>query len=78
MNTLLRSVAKRASVLVLALAASMGAMLPSTAFAEGERFVMISHAPDSDSWWNTIKTAINQAGEQLDVKWNTVTHHQVT
>ncbi|WP_456264356.1 sugar ABC transporter substrate-binding protein [Enterovibrio norvegicus] len=68
MNTLLRSVAKRASVLVLALAASMGAILPSTAFAEGERFVMISHAPDSDSWWNTIKTAINQAGEQLDVK----------
>ena len=27
------------------------------AAAAGERFVLISHAPDSDSWWNTIKNA---------------------
>jgi simple sugar transport system substrate-binding protein len=31
------------------------------------RFVLISHAPDSDSWWNTIKNAIKQAGEDFDV-----------
>lgn len=39
----------------------------SAAFAEGERFVLISHAPDSDSWWNTIKNAIAVAGDQMDV-----------
>ncbi len=68
MNTLLRSVARRASVLVLAMAASMAALVPNTAMADGERFVLISHAPDSDSWWNTIKNAINVAGEQLNVE----------
>nr|WP_241819189.1 sugar ABC transporter substrate-binding protein [Enterovibrio norvegicus] len=68
MNTLLKSVAKRASVLVLAMAASFAALLPSTALADGERFVLISHAPDSDSWWNTIKNAINEAGDQLNVE----------
>jgi simple sugar transport system substrate-binding protein len=33
--------------------------------AEGERFVLVSHAPDSDSWWNTIKNAIREAGEHV-------------
>ena len=36
--------------------------------ASGERLVLISHAPDSDSWWNTIKNAIELAGDQMDVK----------
>ncbi|MCP3054139.1 sugar ABC transporter substrate-binding protein [Aurantimonas marianensis] len=36
--------------------------------AEGERFVLVSHAPDSDSWWNTIKNALALAGEQMDVE----------
>ncbi|MFT5707081.1 MAG: simple sugar transport system substrate-binding protein [Oceanospirillaceae bacterium] len=36
--------------------------------AAGERFVLISHADDADSWWNTIKTALREASEQLDVK----------
>ncbi len=35
--------------------------------ADGEKFVLISHAPDSDSWWNTIKNAIRQAGEDVNV-----------
>lgn len=35
--------------------------------AAGERFVFISHAPDSDSWWNTIKNAINLASKEMDV-----------
>jgi simple sugar transport system substrate-binding protein len=29
--------------------------------------VLVSHAPDSDSWWNTIKNAIKQAGEDFGV-----------
>ena len=37
------------------------------AVAEGERFVLISHAPDSDSWWNTIKNAIKIAADQMNV-----------
>jgi simple sugar transport system substrate-binding protein len=36
-------------------------------YAAGEKFVMVSHAPDSDSWWNTIKNAIKQAGEDFNV-----------
>ncbi len=37
------------------------------AHAEGERFVFVSHAPDSDSWWNTIKNALKNAEKDLGV-----------
>lgn len=37
------------------------------AHAEGERYVLVSHAPDSDAWWNTIKNGIALAGEQMGV-----------
>jgi simple sugar transport system substrate-binding protein len=47
--------------LVLATLLTMGA-----AHAQG-RFVLISHAPDSDSWWNTIKNSIKHAGEDYGV-----------
>lgn len=33
--------------------------------AEGENYVLVSHAPDSDTWWNTIKNGISLAGEQV-------------
>jgi len=33
----------------------------------GEQFVLISHAPDSDSWWNTIRNSIALAADELDV-----------
>ena len=49
----------------LAVAAATGAA--GVAQAEGERFVFVSHAPDSDSWWNTIKNALTVAAEQMDV-----------
>ncbi|MET3601776.1 sugar ABC transporter substrate-binding protein [Martelella mangrovi] len=51
-----------------AAAVALTGLAPAAAQAEGERFVLISHAPDSDSWWNTIKNAINVAGEQMDVE----------
>jgi simple sugar transport system substrate-binding protein len=51
--------------LVTAVAAMATTSLPAS--AEGERFVLVSHAPDSDSWWNTIKNAIAIAGEQMGV-----------
>jgi len=40
----------------------------TAAQAEGERYVLVSHAPDSDSWWNTIKNGLALAGEQMNVE----------
>ncbi|WP_114284934.1 sugar ABC transporter substrate-binding protein [Candidatus Halocynthiibacter alkanivorans] len=40
----------------------------TTASAEGEKYVLVSHAPDSDSWWNTIKNGLALAAEQMDVE----------
>ena len=31
------------------------------------RFVFISHAPDSDKWWNIIRNALKHAGEDFGV-----------
>jgi simple sugar transport system substrate-binding protein len=52
-----------AAALVLPFAAAF-----SPAQAAGERFVFVSHAPDSDSWWNTIKNALKNAEHDLGVK----------
>src|SRR5258706_134772 len=60
----------KASLRILAaaitLAAGFGAA--SSAQAADAKFVLISHAPDSDSWWNTIKNAIKQADEDFNVE----------
>ena len=53
---------------VVAAAAFAFTGLTATASAENEKFVLISHAPDSDSWWNVIKNAIQVAGDQMDVE----------
>lgn len=47
-------------------------LLAGTAFAAHtavakERFVFVSHAPDSDSWWNVIKNALKNAAHDEDV-----------
>ena len=51
------------------LATAVAAVLPLAAtvgvHAEGERYVLVSHAPDSDSWWNTIKNGIALAGSHV-------------
>src|SRR6185295_9526801 len=39
----------------------------AAAQADGERFVFISHAPDSDSWWNVIKNALKDAEKDFGV-----------
>ncbi|MBO9398149.1 sugar ABC transporter substrate-binding protein [Shimia sp. R9_2] len=41
--------------------------LANTAAADGEKYILVSHAPDSDSWWNTIKNGIALAGDQMGV-----------
>ncbi|MGD9189616.1 MAG: sugar ABC transporter substrate-binding protein [Desulfobacteraceae bacterium] len=59
----------RITLIGLAVVVVLGFCGPvNPACAKGERFVLVSHAPDSDSWWNTIKNAIKVAGEQMDVK----------
>ena len=41
--------------------------LVGAARADGERYVFIEHSPDSDSWWNTIKNALNNAEKEFGV-----------
>jgi simple sugar transport system substrate-binding protein len=54
--------------LVMTTAVCAAPMLAATeALAEGERYVLVSHAPDSDSWWNTVKNGIKLAGDQMGV-----------
>ena len=36
--------------------------------AVAERYVLVSHAPDSDSWWNTVKNGVTLAGKQMGVE----------
>jgi simple sugar transport system substrate-binding protein len=56
---------KRTLLKTLALAALLAT---ASAHAAGGKYVLISHAPDSDAWWNTIKNAIKQAGEDFGVQ----------
>ena len=52
-----------------AIALTVGLTLATgVAQAAGEKFILVSHAPDSDSWWNTIKNAIREAGDHLGVQ----------
>ncbi|MEM9900742.1 MAG: sugar ABC transporter substrate-binding protein [Pseudomonadota bacterium] len=61
MNALFRTVA----ISAMAATAFFGA---TAVEAEGERYVLVSHAPDSDSWWNTIKNGLALAGDQMGVE----------
>ncbi len=55
--------------LVLATAVAAAPLVAATgAWADGEKYILVSHAPDSDSWWNTIKNGIALAGEQMGVE----------
>jgi simple sugar transport system substrate-binding protein len=55
-------------ILAAALALTAGLAATTAARAADAHFVLISHAPDSDSWWNTIKNAIKQADEDFNVE----------
>lgn len=48
--------------------AVMGVVTPAHADAHAQKYVLVSHAPDSDSWWNTIKNGLALAGEQMGVE----------
>ncbi len=53
--------------LAAALALGLGLAVPAARAAAGDRYVLVTHAADSDSWWNTIKNAIKQAGDDYGV-----------
>ena len=61
MKSLIKNIALATAIVAAPL------MVATTASAEGERYVFVSHAPDSDSWWNTIKTSLGVAEGQLGV-----------
>jgi simple sugar transport system substrate-binding protein len=44
---------------------SLAGVLP--AYAAGEKFILISHAADSDTWWNTVVYGLKQAGKDFNV-----------
>ncbi|HEY5707716.1 MAG TPA: sugar ABC transporter substrate-binding protein [Terrimicrobiaceae bacterium] len=44
------------------------ALFASGARAADERFVLISHAPDSDLWWNTVKNGLADAAKDFNVQ----------
>lgn len=62
MKSMFKALALTAMVAVAPLAAT------SATHAEGEKYILVSHAPDSDSWWNTIKNGLALAGEQMGVE----------
>ncbi|MEL7214756.1 MAG: sugar ABC transporter substrate-binding protein [Pseudomonadota bacterium] len=62
MKTLLKSFALGATVAVAPFAAVAGG------HGDDLKYVLVSHAPDSDSWWNTIKNGIALGGEQMGVE----------
>ena len=65
----MKKLLKTTSTLLFAGVIAAGTMMvPVAAQAAGERFVLISHADDADSWWNTIKNAIKEAGAAVDAK----------
>ncbi len=49
-------------------AVALAAAAVTPVLADGERFVLVSHGPDSDSWWNTIKNGLALAGKQVNAK----------
>lgn len=52
---------------LLLAAAGLAAMPIARASTALNRLAFVSHAPDSDMWWNVIRNAINHASEDFDV-----------
>ena len=62
---MLKLVKKMSGAIAIALGLTFAA---GSVQAAGEKYILVSHAPDSDSWWNTIKNAIREAGDHLGVE----------
>lgn len=54
--------------LMLTAAVLAAPIMASAQSGDGKlNYILVSHAPDSDSWWNTVKNGIALAGKQMDV-----------
>lgn len=54
--------------LSIAIALPLAMTATSVYAAADERYILVSHAPDSDSWWNTVKNGMALAGKQMGVR----------
>lgn len=63
MNTLMKKLMLTAAVI----ASPIVAVADNHETNDDLKYVLVSHAPDSDTWWNTVKNGIALAGEQMDV-----------
>lgn len=61
MNSTMKKLMLTAAVIISPLAVT------AEAHSDDLTYVLVSHAPDSDSWWNTVKNGIALAGEQMGV-----------
>jgi simple sugar transport system substrate-binding protein len=61
----MKSVIKTLMLTAAAVASPMMASAESP--SDDLKYILVSHAPDSDSWWNTIKNGIAVAGDQMGV-----------
>ncbi|MCH7863986.1 MAG: sugar ABC transporter substrate-binding protein [Proteobacteria bacterium] len=66
MTSIFEKVSKISLGVLMALGILGAAAAPAMA-ASHERFVMIYHSPDSDSWWNTVKNGVKIAADQMNV-----------
>ena len=48
--------------------AAFGAAASADSHGADLRYVLVSHAPDTDSWWNTIKNGLALASYQMEVE----------
>lgn len=54
--------------LALAVGVAVSPLVALAGGHESQKYILVSHAPDSDSWWNTIKNGIALAGDQMGVE----------
>jgi len=63
----MKNLVRNLALAAVAVAAPL-ALTATAAQAQEEKYILVSHAPDSDSWWNTVKNGIALAGEQMGVE----------
>ena len=61
----MKSMMKRLMLTAAVIASPL--MVSAEAHGDDLTYILVSHAPDSDSWWNTVKNGIALAGEQMGV-----------
>ncbi|PHQ78607.1 MAG: sugar ABC transporter substrate-binding protein [Thalassobium sp.] len=61
----MKSMMKRLMLTAAVIASPL--MVSAEAHGDDLTYILVSHAPDSDSWWNTVKNGVALAGDQMGV-----------